>query len=141
MAAGEHEREPLVGNRRRVHFFLDLLLELGDELAQPPLTAQPVDRLPSRRDREPRAGVLRDARARPPLDRRSERLLERVLREVDVAQITDQGGDDPCVLLAEDALDWRYICQTGRTSIDPLSAAGIFAAYASASSTFSHSRT
>ena len=33
------------------------------------------------------------------------------------------------VLRAEDRLDRRYISQTGRTSIEPISAAGIFAAY------------
>jgi len=43
--------------------------------------------------------------------------------------------------LAEDRFDGSYISQTGRTSIEPCSAAGIFAAYPSASSMFAHSRT
>ena len=139
MAAGEDEREPLVRDRRLVHRCL--LLELRDELRVPALAAQPVDRLPPGRDREPRAGVVGNAGARPRHERRLERVGERVLREVDVAQVADQRRDDPRVLLAEDALDRSYISQTGRTSIEPFSAAGIFAAYCSASSMFSHSRT
>jgi hypothetical protein len=87
-----------------------------------------VDRLPSRRDRQPRTGVLRDAGAWPRDQRGRQRVLERVLGELDVAEIADQGGDDAAVLGAEDRLQRRYVIQTGRTSIEPLSAVGIFAA-------------
>ena len=95
----------------------------------PALAAQPVDRLAPRRDGEPRAGVLGNAGARPRHERRVERVVERVLREVDVAQVADQRRDDAPVLGAEDRLERSYISQTGRTSIEPCSAAGIFAAY------------
>src|SRR3954464_10381249 len=95
------------------------------------LAAQPVDRLTTCCDGEPRAGVVGNAGARPRHERGLERVGERVLREIDVAQVADQRRDDLCVLLAEDALDRGYISQTGRTSIEPISAAGIFAAYCS----------
>ena len=129
MAAREQERQPLVGDRRLVvHRFLPLLVELGHELIEASLAAQPVDRLSPCGDREPRAGVLRGSGARPRDERGGERVLKRVLREVDVAQVADQRGDDAAVLGAEDGLDRSYITQTGRTSIEPFSAAGIFAA-------------
>ena len=124
-----------------VHRFLRLLLQLGDELGQAPLAAQAVDRLAPRGDREPRAGARGNPGARPRDERSRQRVLERVFRKVDVAQVADQRRDDAPVLGAEDRLDGAYITQTGRTSIEPCSAAGIFAAYCSASSMFSHSRT
>jgi hypothetical protein len=117
------------------------VLQLGYELGQPPLAAQPIDRLAPRGDREPRAGILWNPGARPRDERRRQRVLERIFREVDVAQVADQRCDDAPVLGAENLLDRRYIGQTGRTSIEPFSAAGIFAAYARASSMFWHSRT
>ena len=73
-------------------------------------------------------GFSRNSGARPRDERGRERVLKRVLRELDVAQVADQRGDDAAVLGAEDRLERRYITQTGRTSIEPFSAAGIFAA-------------
>jgi hypothetical protein len=104
------------------------VLQLSYELGQSPFAAQPVDRFAPRRDREPRARIRGNPGARPRDERRRQRVLERILREVDVAQVADQRRDDTPVLGAEDLLDRPYIAQTGRTSIEPCSAAGIFAA-------------
>src|SRR5439155_18030167 len=161
MAAREHELQPFVGNRHLVHVVLRFLLELGDELREMPLAPQPVDRLASRSDREPRTRVPRQAVSRPRLERSRERVLERVFGELDVAQVADQRRDDSAVLLAEDLLEHYPLqrrqsrpfrswvgsveptptghtragtCAIGLTSTAPCSAAGIFSAYASASS-------
>ena len=142
MAAREDERQSLVRDDRLVvHRFLRLLLQLGDELGQASLSAQAVDRLAPRGHREPRAGARGNPGARPRDERGRQRVLERVFRKVDVAQVANQRRDHAPVLGAEDRLDSPYIAQTGRTSTEPCSAAGIFAAYVSASSMLSHSRT
>ena len=44
---------------------------------------------------------------RPPLDGRGERLLDRLLGDVDVAEGPDQHRDGAAVLLTEDILDLR----------------------------------
>ena len=93
-----------------------------------------------RRGDDPGAGVRRDAFARPPLDRRSEGVLDRVLGEVEVAEDTAEDRDRPRELIpigGRDGVDqltsaWRIT--TGRTSILPVRALGIRAAHSIASS-------
>ena len=78
----------------------DLLLDLQGALA-----AQPVDRLVARDPGDPGAGVVGDAVARPALERDHERLLHRLLGEVEVAEDADQAGDRPPRLVPEQAVD------------------------------------
>jgi hypothetical protein len=132
MAAGEDEREPLVGDRAHLVLLVGELGEPGEELRLPlegAVAADPVDRaVPCRRD-DPRTGVPRRAVPRPALERRRERVLYGVLGEVEVAEDADEDRDGTSPLLAEDRRDVGYSrSTTGRTSIEPYSAAGIFAA-------------
>jgi hypothetical protein len=90
---------------------------------------------------------------RPALQRDEERLLDRLLGELEVAQRPREGGDRPSRLAAEQAVDGeRDVAQeaacavsgtgepsslkamTGRTSMRPVAAPGIRAAKSSASS-------
>ena len=80
-------------------------LELGALGLQRALAAQAVDRLVARDPRDPGAGVVRDAVARPALERDDERLLHRLLGGVEVAEDADQGRDRPSRLVPEQAVD------------------------------------
>ena len=90
---------------------------------------------------QPRAGVGRDAVARPALGRDRERLLRGLLGEVEVAEEADQGGEDAAPLVAEGPLERRHHSTIGRTSIaPPRRAAGIRAASSIAASRSSASK-
>jgi hypothetical protein len=111
MAAGEDETETIV--RDRAHLFLLVRghvedLELPLERLLPP---DPVDGSVARRRQEPRRWVVRRPDTRPALERRFERLLERVLGEVEVAEDTNQGGEDPATFLAEQPIDVGGLAQ------------------------------
>jgi hypothetical protein len=100
MAAREHEPEPLVGDRGdRVVLVLRLgrdggeRVEVGGALAAAGLAAQAVDRAVARADRDPRRRVVRDAGRRPALERDEERVLDRLLGAVEVAERARQRGD------------------------------------------------
>ena len=110
------------------------------------------------RRRDPGPGVVRHAALRPDLERRDERLLDRLLGEVEVAKDADERRDRPARFLAEQAIDeivgdgvggrrarlglaqsaaaaWRRAptdmygtSQIGRISIEPCVAPGISAA-------------
>ena len=79
------------------------------------------------------------------LERLCERVLHRVLGELEVAEDTDQGREDAAPLVPEDALELVYPATsavrstTGRTSIEPFRADGIRAAHWMASSIVSAS--
>ena len=73
--------------------------------ARLPLAAEPVDRAVAGDPRDPGAGVVGDAVARPALERDREGVLNRVLGEVEVAEDADQGGDRPPRLAPEQAVD------------------------------------
>jgi hypothetical protein len=69
------------------------------------LTADPVDR-PVAGDRDEPAGrVRRSPVARPALHRLLDRVLKRVLREIEVAEGGNQGGEHAAMLLAEEAAE------------------------------------
>lgn len=99
--------------------------------------AEPIDGLePASRD-EPRARVGGRAFDRPLLDRRRERVLKRLLGEIEVAEEADQRRQNAAGLRAVDRLDRVYGCENswiGRTSIVPLRALGIRDATFTASS-------
>src|SRR5581483_8854376 len=136
VAAREEQLEALVGERRG-HGRRRLPLEQRQLRGERPLAPDPVDRAVAGGDREPGAGVRRDAVARPPFGGDRERLLGGRLGEVEVAEEADQGGEDAAQLVAEGLLEGqaRSISTTGRTStLPPRRAAGIRAATSRAAS-------
>ena len=133
VAAGEDQPQPVVTDaalvavarvdRAREHRHL---LELGGPGRG---AAQPVDGAVARGRREPRAGIARDAVARPAFEREGEGVLRALLGEVPVARHPDEGGDDLAPLVAECCRDGGldvgdYISQIGLTSIDAVPGAG-----------------
>ena len=113
---------------------------------------QSIDRAVARGGRDPGPGVVGDSALRPGADRLDERLLDRVLGQIEVAEDPDQGRDRPSPLLPEEPLDdlarrGRYgirglpsssNCMTGRISTEP-PRSGIRDAAAIASSRSLHS--
>jgi hypothetical protein len=97
MAAGEDQSQAVVGDHGRFLVLFVLgdgrwlerlqLLELLGAAALPP---KPVDRLVPSGGRDPGAGVVRQAALGPDLHRHQERLLNRVLSEVEVPEDADQ---------------------------------------------------
>src|SRR3954465_4298461 len=144
MAAGEDELEALVGDDGIVHVVVGGLphleqARLGGERA---LAAQPVDRPAAGGRQQPGARIGGRAVARPALRRDRERLLGGLLREVEVAEGADQGGEHARPLLAEDAFDQLDCSTIGRTSTQPpMRTAGIRPATSSAPSRSSASTT
>ncbi len=69
-----------------------------------PLATDHVDRPPLGGRRDPCRGVCRDAVDRPPLHGDQERVLHRVLSQVEVAAEPDQRRDDPARLASEHLL-------------------------------------
>ena len=126
VAAGEDQREPFVG--QGVHVLLLGRLGAREQLGLPlerPGAADPVDRRVARDGLDPGPRLARDPGPRPPLERRRERVLHRVLGELEVAEDADQGREDTASLVPEDALELVYpatsagCSTTGRTSITP----------------------
>src|SRR5262249_27417711 len=72
---------------------------------EPLPASQPVDRPVPGGGRDPGARVVRDPSLRPGLERGDEGVLDGFLREIEVAEDADQGGDGTALLLAEQAAD------------------------------------
>src|SRR5205814_1621565 len=106
---------------------------------------QPVERFAPRRCHEPAGRIVRDAVDRPAIDGYDQRVLEGVLGEVKVTEDADQTGQDAPVVFPEDAFELHveanHMLSSGRTSIEPHFALGIFSAHAIASSRSLQSRT
>jgi RNA polymerase sigma-70 factor (ECF subfamily) len=85
----------------------DFLSRLGGGALPRRLAPERVAAAMAGRRVDPRRRVRRHARRGPPLERRRERVLHRLLGRVDVAAQSHQHRDDTAVLLAEDALDLR----------------------------------
>ena len=64
-----------------------------------------VDRLEAAGGDEPRARIRGHALARPLLHRRDEGLVQRLLRDVEITQLADQGGEDSAGLGAVEVVD------------------------------------
>jgi hypothetical protein len=148
MATGEEQLEPLIRDRRLIdliHLVLDGLrqVEQCGRGGEPALAADVVDRSVARRRQQPGTRVGGRAVARPALGGDRERLLDRLLGEVEVAEEADQADEDTAPLVAEDLLERRYqYTSLGRISIaPPRRAAGIRAASSIAASRSSASRT
>ena len=127
MAAREDETQSLVGDR--AHLFLLVgpkLLESGEQLGlagERPFAPDPIDRAVARRRDDPRAWIARGAVPRPTFERGRERVLNRVLRELEVTEDADEDRNGTSPLLAEDRVD-GYWPASGRISTDPLAATG-----------------
>ena len=99
MAAGENQAKPVVFDRlcvgpRGVIGHRDVGGALGlVERVEPLAAAQRVDRLEAAGRHEPGARIRRNAVARPLLERRSERVVQGLLGDVEVTQQTDQRGE------------------------------------------------
>jgi hypothetical protein len=96
VAAGEDEPQPIVldalvlARRARVGDRLDLLGDVVEWHVEACAPANPVDRLEPPRRNQPRARVGRDAVARPLLDRGGERVVQGLLRDVEIAEQADE---------------------------------------------------
>ena len=103
VAAGEDEREPLVGDRAHLVGLRGQRLEAGEQrrlVGEDALTPDPVDRAVAGGRDDPGPGVVRDARPRPALERSRERVLHRVLGALEVAEDAGQDRDAARPLLA-----------------------------------------
>jgi hypothetical protein len=76
-------------------------------LGERAVAADAVDRPVASGGREPRARIGRRSVAWPAFRRESERVLGRVLSQVEVAGKTDQSGEDATPLIAEDLVEQR----------------------------------
>ena len=112
-------------------------------LTSPLFPAEAVDRPIACRGRDPRAGVVGHAVHRPAFERDRERLLDRFLRQLEVAEHADERRDRSPRLAAEQAVDdvrcLGHMSMSGLTSTDPYLTAGSFPAASIASSKLAHS--
>ena len=137
MAAGEHELEPLVGDRRLVHDVLHGLglVEQGQLRGERAIPANAVDRAVARGRQQPRPRLRGRSLARPALGRDREGVLRGLLGELEVAEEADQAREHAAPLVVEGLLEDRYDPFSGRTSTAPPSrAAGMRAASSIAAS-------
>ena len=109
VAAGEEQLEPLVGNRRLIHFVLHRLrnVEQARLLGEGAVAPDPVDGPVARGRHQPGPRVVGRPLARPALRRDRERLLSGLLGQLEAAEEADQVGEDPAPLVSEDLLEDR----------------------------------
>ena len=69
------------------------------------LPAKAIDGAVASGGDDPTHGTRWQSRGRPPLQRRGKRILHRLLRRIDVAELADEDGHRAAVLLAENPLD------------------------------------
>ena len=129
VAAHEDELEPLVRDHRGLRGVWGVEVrrqqpELGGQDAVP---AQPVDGAVAGRGDQPGGRVGGHPVRRPAARRDRERLRGGVLGEVEIAEVTDQRGQQPAPLVAEDLFDQGcsprlvqdWPVTTGRISTEP----------------------
>src|SRR5256885_12891002 len=145
VAAGEDEREPVVGDRAHAVILLRKVAQACQELGlagEGLLATDTVDGAIARGRDDPGAGVAGHAFVRPTVDRDRERVLDGVLGKLEVAEDTNEDRDCTAPFLTEDLVDSRVRrgppagqrSTTGRISIEPYSAAGTIDASRIASS-------
>ncbi len=166
MAAGEHQAKPIVAEAAvapEAHVVLlssavdEGALDLGELQGLATCPADPVEGAVSRRGGDPCPWVARNAIPRPGLERGHERVGERLLGQVEVAQDADERREDPTGLVTEGPLDVLAdrvggqpaapapatsespMSRIGRTSTEPYAAPGQRPAASSAASRFGHS--
>ena len=137
VAAGEDQPEPVVGHGSDLLGFVGFVHGAAASAwrsSRVDSAAEPVDRPVAGGGDDPAGGAGRQAVGRPPLEGDDERLLDRLLGDVDVAEEADQGGDRSAGLAAEDPLDLGGVhgrrssgrlgsSWNGRTSTGPWQAA------------------
>ena len=136
VATREHELEPLIRNRRIVHFVLHGLghVEQMNLRGEGAIATDAVDGAVASGGHEPSTRIVGRAFSGPTLGGGRERLLRGFLGELEVVEKTDQRSEDAPPLVAEDVLE-RYRSTTGRTSTaPPMRAAGTRAANSTAAS-------
>ena len=112
MAAGEDQPQAIVGDRAHLVLLVRLSprchglerRQLGALVLEAALAADPVDRLVARGGHDPRGRVVGHPGRGPALKRDHERLLDRLLGEVEVPEDARQRGDRPAGLLPEQAV-------------------------------------
>ena len=99
MAAGEDQPEPIIAfrgiNAHTVSFELSELLPIASP------ASELVGRLVARGRQQPGARFLWNPFRRPVLDRLEQRLLDQLLRQVEIPQRPDQRRGEPARLLPE----------------------------------------
>ena len=68
-------------------------------------------------------GLVRRSSSGPALERGRERILNRVLGELEVTEDADEDRDGACPFLTKEGLDRGYVT-SGRISTDPFEASG-----------------
>ena len=103
VAAGEDQPEAVVVHRSHLLGLVSFVQQggLGVAVAPGGLPPEPVDRLVAGGGHDPGARVGRDPGLGPPGRGHQERLLDRLLGDVDVPEAADQGGGGRAGLLAE----------------------------------------
>ena len=137
VAAGENEPQAVVFERvivddDGIDRGLEMPGELRDRCVESRAPAQHVDRFEAAGRNEPRERVGGQPVARPPLDRRRERFVQRLFRQVEITDQANQRGKDTARVGAIQCLDAagnRRLAQlntsTGLTSTEPVRADGI----------------
>jgi hypothetical protein len=118
VAAGEDQPQPLVAHRPLLDRLVAGVQErgLGVPVVARGLAAEPAIAALRGRD-DPAGRARRHAGLRPALQRPRERVLNRLLGDVDVTEHAHEHGDRATVLLAEDTLDLLlHQSWNGRTS-------------------------
>src|SRR5215470_17326585 len=109
MAAGEDQAEPVVVDPALVvvlgFVFAHRLTDLSQLVLADASAAEAIEGTVARGHLQPAARVVRDAVARPPLQRSRERVLGTLLRKVPIARDADQIRDHPPPLRAESVTD------------------------------------
>jgi hypothetical protein len=134
VAAGEDETKPVIDDIGWIDRCFGDHFELARTFTL--CLSKPIDSLESPRGDEPRSRVRRRALDRPALHRRRERILQRLLGEIEIAEEANEGGKDATGFGAVDRLD--QVCDwlnsmMGRTSMVPCCAPGIREATCTAS--------
>src|SRR5207249_1437554 len=124
MAAGEDEIEALVPGRPRDRWTARHrpLLEERELFAIACVATEAIDGFASRRRREPRPRIVGNAVARPAFECGHERVLYRILRDVEVAEEADHRRGDASHLVAHDA--GELVVRRGEARLDGVTARG-----------------
>jgi hypothetical protein len=91
---------PRVGGRQ-VRLDRRLAAEQLGLVAQSSVATESIERPVARRRGDPRRGMVRDPAHGPRIERGDERVLDRLLGEIEVAEDADERRDRPTLLLAE----------------------------------------
>jgi hypothetical protein len=109
VAAGEDQAQAVVGHGALLGRLVAGVQQrgLGVPVGAGRLPPEAVDRPVAGGGDDPSRRARRQPAGRPPLERRGERVLDRLLGDLDVTEDADQDGHRAAVLLAEDTLDLR----------------------------------